>query len=91
MNQTNYLRDATAALAAAALVGVVILSAIGSGTSWSDDVTAVLVAVVGLLALLIALVSGASKWWWLALPVLLIPILPFGLLWFACKFGGDCI
>jgi len=48
-------------------------------------------ALVGIVALIFAVVCGASRWWLSLLPVVGWPLILLGLLWSACKFGGDCL
>jgi hypothetical protein len=49
------------------------------------------VPLAGALAFAIAVREGASRWWLAAIPLLVLPLLPYGLLWSACKFGSDCL
>jgi hypothetical protein len=75
-------------LAAAALeVGAILLG---------DDALLVAAAIwpiplIGAVAFGVAVREGASRWWLAAVPLMVLPLLPFGLLWSACKFGGDCL
>ncbi len=75
-------------LAAAALELLVILF---GGEAVFAAVMIWPVPIVGALAFGIAVRNGASRWWLAAIPLMLLPLLPFGLLWSACKFGGDCL
>ena len=49
------------------------------------------VPLVGALAFAIAVRNGASRWLLAAIPLMLLPLLPFGLLWAACEFNGQCV
>jgi len=46
---------------------------------------------VGAAAFGLAVRQGASRWRLAAVPLLLVTLMPFVLLWSACRFGGDCV
>ena len=49
------------------------------------------VPLAGALAFGIAVRAGASRWWLAAIPLMVLPLVPYGLFWAACEFQGECL
>jgi hypothetical protein len=73
-----------------------ITAALGSVSLWFSKSELIFLmglpaSLVGMIALVVAVISGASRWWLTMLPLIGLPLTLLGLLWAACKFEGQCL
>ena len=87
MTDRSAPRDVALILAIAAALGIVLLS-----FSKSELILVIgpPASLVGIIALIVAVMCGASRWWLALLPVIGWPLILWGLLLFACS-RGDCL
>jgi hypothetical protein len=72
-----------------------ITAALGSVSLWFSKSELIFLmglpaSLVGMIALVVAVISGASRWLTM-LPLIGLPLTLLGLLWAACKFEGQCL
>ncbi|MBI1403210.1 MAG: hypothetical protein GC147_08360 [Porphyrobacter sp.] len=87
MTERDALRDVSLVLAIAAAIGGVLLWFDRSELMFTVGLPA---SLIGVIALIVTLARGASRWWLLMFPAIAVPLLVVGLLLLAC-FQGDCV
>ncbi|MEP3422359.1 MAG: hypothetical protein ABJN35_11535 [Erythrobacter sp.] len=91
MMDRNYLRDIARLFVVLAVIAIGVTAFWNPDRHWIGVYYAAPAAVIGILALVIAVFAGARRLWLVSIPVLLLPIYPIALLFIACEFYGDCI